>query len=458
MADKLILVVGAGPAGVRAAEALVAVGLRPIVVDEGARDGGQIYRRQPEGFTRSYAELYGTEATRAAALHRSFDRIRERIDYRPRTLLWNIWDDEAHLLSAGETRTQRFDAMIICAGATDRLLPIAGWNRAGCYSLGAAQIALKSQACAIGRRVVFMGTGPLLYLVAKQYVAAGADVAAVLDTSPFSARVTALPDLLARPDTLAKGVALTLALLRRGVTLATGVTPLAIDGDDAAGVRGVTWRDAAGREHRTACDAVGLGFHLRPETQLADIARCEFRFDTATRHWQPVIDAEGRSTRQGVYLAGDGARILGADGAELSGRLAAFAVLADHGHPTDAAERRRLQRDLERMDRFRRGLARAFPWPAQLAAELPDDVVICRCEVIRAGEIRRAASELGAAEVNRAKAFSRVGMGRCQGRYCGDGAAALIAARCGGEAESVGRLRSQAPIKPLPIGTRVAPR
>jgi len=65
MAQPRVIVVGAGPAGVRAAEALVQAGLRPIVIDEGRRDGGQIYRRQPEGFTRSYKKLYGTESAKA---------------------------------------------------------------------------------------------------------------------------------------------------------------------------------------------------------------------------------------------------------------------------------------------------------------------------------------------------------------------------------------------------------
>lgn len=45
-----IVIVGAGPAGVRAAQAVVAAGLRPVLVDEGLCDGGQIYRRQPPGF------------------------------------------------------------------------------------------------------------------------------------------------------------------------------------------------------------------------------------------------------------------------------------------------------------------------------------------------------------------------------------------------------------------------
>ena len=52
-----VVIIGTGPAGVRAAEALVEAGLRPTVIDEGRRDGGQIYRRQPEGFSRSYETL-----------------------------------------------------------------------------------------------------------------------------------------------------------------------------------------------------------------------------------------------------------------------------------------------------------------------------------------------------------------------------------------------------------------
>ncbi len=172
---------------------LVEKGLRPIVIDEGRRDGGQIYRRQPEGFTRSYKTLYGTEAEHAHNLHNDFDALRAKIDYVPDTLVWNIEPNAVHVVSGTRSRRIAFDALIICSGATDRLMPVPGWHHAGTYSLGGAQVALKSQGCAIGSRVVMMGTGPLLYLVAAQYVKAGATVGAVLDTSTFTQRVCALP-------------------------------------------------------------------------------------------------------------------------------------------------------------------------------------------------------------------------------------------------------------------------
>jgi NADPH-dependent 2,4-dienoyl-CoA reductase/sulfur reductase-like enzyme len=452
-----IVVVGAGPAGVRAAQAFVEAGVRPVLIDEGQRDGGQIYRRQPEGFTRTYAKLYGAEAAKAQALHRDFDALHGRIDYRGNTLAWNVTAGELHVVREQQAATVPFDAIVICAGATDRLLPVPGWQRAGCYSLGAAQIALKAQACAIGTRTVFLGSGPLLYLAAKQYVEASAGVAAVLDTAPQARSWAAISGLLARPRLVLRGLAMMRALRRAGVALLQGVRPIAIDGDETQGVTAVRVRDARGAEHRFAADAVALGWHLRAETQLADLARCEFAFEPQSRQWLPRIDVDGRGSVQGVYLAGDGARILGADGAEAAGRLAALAALADLGHAAGAAlyakESAPLRRTLRQMDRFRSGVISAFPWPHQHAAALPDEAIVCRCETITAGELRRCVNEFGSREVNRAKAFSRVGMGRCQGRFCGHAGAEIVAAAAGVPVESVGRLRTQAPVKPLLMNT-----
>jgi NADPH-dependent 2,4-dienoyl-CoA reductase/sulfur reductase-like enzyme len=451
MAQPRIVIIGAGPAGVRAAETLVAAGICPVLLDEGARDGGQIYRRQPEGFRRSSSELYGTEASRADALHQTFDALKPKIDYRPRHLAWNIFDGQVHMICEGVADTVPFDALIIASGATDRLMPVKGWEHAGVFSLGAAQIALKSQACAIGRRVVLMGTGPLLQLVTSQYIKAGVEVVALLDTSPFAAQVKAAARLAARPDVLWKGLKLVGGLMRSRVAIHRGITPVEIHGDAESGVSGVTVRLGGGKLRRFDCDAVALGYHLRPETQLADLAGCAFNFDEITRQFAPVIDGDGRASVKGVYLAGDGARTQGADGAEVAGRLAAFAVLSDAGIGAPATQMAALRRERERMERFRLGLAAAYPWPHHLAAELSDDTILCRCECVTVGEVRAVATEKGADELNRAKAFSRVGMGRCQGRYCGQAAAEVVAAATGLPLETVGRLRGQAPVKPLAI-------
>ena len=442
-----IVVVGAGPAGIRAAQTLVAAGLVPIVIDEGARAGGQIYRRPPEDFVRPPQSLYGSEAGKAVALHTTFDAMVRggQVLHHPRSSVLAIGDGQVQVLAEAGCHWIGYDRLILATGATDRVAPVPGWEGAGVYTLGAMQIALKAQAAALGRRIVLAGSGPLLTLLATQLLKMGAGVAAVLDTASLAQQATGLPGLMARPAFALRGVAMR---ARLGRLYRAGVTLERIE-SDATGPVAVHWRDGRGQERRTPCDAVGLGWHLRAETQLADLAGCQFDYDAAWQQWLPRADHMGRAGN-GVYLAGDGLRLLGADGAEVSGRLAAAACLADLGLPSPdtAADLRRLAT----LSRFAAGLARAFPWPADMVRRLPGETVVCRCECITAGDLREIVS-YGGAEANRAKSLGRVGMGRCQGRYCQLAGAEIVAAAGGLEATAAaGRLRSQAPVRPAPIG------
>uniref|UniRef100_UPI000B1C6CB9 NAD(P)/FAD-dependent oxidoreductase n=1 Tax=Burkholderia sp. E168m22 TaxID=1561199 RepID=UPI000B1C6CB9 len=158
------VIVGAGPAGVRAAEALVDAGLRPVVIDENARWGGQIYRQPPANaaFVRGKRTLYGFEAAKADAVHRTMAALLPHVDYRPNTLAWSCGASRVDTLQDGREVTVPYSHLIVASGATDRMLPVPGWTLAGVYTLGGAQVALKAQGCAIGRRIVFAGTGPLL--------------------------------------------------------------------------------------------------------------------------------------------------------------------------------------------------------------------------------------------------------------------------------------------------------
>lgn len=447
--EENILIIGAGPAGTRAAEVLAGQGLQFTVVDEAPASGGQVYRRQPAGFRRSPTLRYGFEAAKAEALHATFDALRKRVDYRPDTSVWSIENNVAFTLGPDGVERIPFGALLLCTGGVDRILPIPGWTLPGAFSLGGAQIALKAQGCAIGKRVAFMGSGPLLYLVAYQYAHAGATVAAVLDTARFSDALSVIPGLLAGGTTLAKGLWYQNWLRCNGVSLKRGVRPVSVDGEKH--VTGLRYCDVRGRERHIDCDAMAFGWGVKPECQLAELAGCEMRFDAMARQWLPECDAEGRSSAAGVYLAGDGAGVMGAEAAEYRGELAAIALLSDRGVAVDVRRREHLKNRLRRLMRFRNALERALPYPEGLAAALADDTIVCRCEGVTAGDIRQSQS-LEPDEINRAKAYTRLGMGRCQGRMCGIAAAEILAHQKGVGLAEIGRLRGQAPIKPLHIG------
>lgn len=454
MSAARTLVVGAGPAGVRAAEALAANGMAVTVVDEGRRAGGQIYRRPPDGFTRSHKALYGFEAAKARALHDAFDRLERAIDYRPETLIWNVSRGVAY--SYGEAAGQGeipYDILVIASGAHDRVIPFPGWTLPGVFTLGGAQVALKYQGCAVGRRVLFCGSGPLLYLVAYQYARAGADVAGVLDSASLNIGLSGLGGLMAGAAAIAKGLFYRAALRAMGIAIEQGALPLeaVAEGGNLVALR---YRDSAGAAREIACDSIATGYGLTPDTRLADLAGCSFRYDSCARHWLPVTDDDGRATASGVYLAGDGAGIVGADAAEVRGALAAYAVIADRGGSIPMARVAALRRRLARARRFAAALEGVFPFPHEFAAAMADQTMLCRCENISAGDFRAAVTDRGATEMNRAKAFSRVGMGRCQGRVCGAAAMELLAAARHADPATVGRMRGQAPVKPIPLGAK----
>jgi NADPH-dependent 2,4-dienoyl-CoA reductase/sulfur reductase-like enzyme len=444
-----VTIVGAGPAGIGAAEILVAHGADLTVIDEGRAPGGQIYRRARPGLSLDVENLLGTEVTNYHRFHASFERLRERIDYRPHTLAWGIEGRALHVIDGNLASAITSDALILATGATDRTMPLPGWTLPGVFTLGGAQVLLKEHGCLIGKRIVFCGSSPLLYLAAKQCREIGADVVAVLDTTPLAAKAAAAIDLLAAPRTLVRGLGYVRMLRDAGVPINMGATLLAFEG--TTGVEAVRYRDAGRHEITIACDAVAYGYGLKPEVQLAELAGAGLRYDPVFRQWLPDADRDGRCGNR-LYVAGDGATVGGAEAAAITGRLAACAALEDAGIAIDGIDRGALRRKVARLRQFQHGLARAFAWPTSAVVTLDDDVMVCRCEGIRTGELRQSLRErFGPTEVNRLKAITRCGMGRCQGRFCGLAAAELTAHELKVPLETVGRLRVQPPVKPIPL-------
>lgn len=449
------LVVGAGPAGIAAAGVLVRAGADVTLVDENPRPGGQIHRRPADGLRIDMRRLLSRSLEAYDAFHAKADALCEAVDYRPSTLVWSARDGEAHLASDSRSVSLGYDALVLATGAVDRVAPVAGWTLPGVFSLGGAQVLLKGQGCLIGSRTVFCGASPLLYLAALQYARMGGDVAAIIDEAPFSAKIRALPQMASEPGTLLEGLRYMRALARRGVRIVHGASVASFTGEDR--VEGVEIVRRDGTRETIACDSVAYGHGLKPESQLAELAGGGLRYDPDVRLHLPETDEDGRLL-PGVYACGDGAMVGGAVAAEISGRLAGAAAARDLGLLPDAdAGRASLARRLGRLRRFQRGLAIAFPWRRHFASSLDNGVILCRCENVTVGEVRASLSRpFGAGDVNRVKADTRCGMGRCQGRFCGPAFVEIVAAAGGSDARP-GRLRSQPPVKPLPVAAGSAP-
>jgi hypothetical protein len=98
-----------------------------------------------------------------------------------------------------------------------------------------------------------------------------------------------------------------------------------------------------------------------------------------------------------------------------------------------------------------RPLLDALYTPPAMLRRPDGDTIVCRCEEITAAEIRGLAA-LGCPGPNQMKAFTRCGMGPCQGRWCGTTVGELIADVQRRDVGDVGHYRIRAPIKPVTVG------
>jgi NAD(P)H-nitrite reductase large subunit len=114
-----------------------------------------------------------------------------------------------------------------------------------------------------------------------------------------------------------------------------------------------------------------------------------------------------------------------------------------------ARERDRLLAQWHKPARFGRAMAGLMALREGAVASIAPDTVVCRCEDVTRAEIDAAARD-GARDMNQLKAWTRCGMGPCQGRTCGDVAGALLAAHVGSR-EAVGCFTGRAPLRPVSL-------
>ncbi|HEY1795933.1 MAG TPA: (2Fe-2S)-binding protein [Stellaceae bacterium] len=441
-----LAVIGAGPAGMAAATLAAELGLSVAVLDEQDAPGGQIYRaveRAPPDSPLGPDYLAGRDL--AASFRAS------RAEYRPATTVWHIGQDgTVSTLSNGRAETVAAHHILLTTGAYERPVPIPGWTLPGVMTVGAVQILLKTADIVPGGRTILAGQGPLLFLAAAQLARAGAPPAAILETAPHGNYHAAA----ARPGAawsglhhIRKGLGLIAELRRAGIPIRRCVTGLRAFGRDR--VEGIAWNGG-----ELACDNLFLHEGVIPNVQISLAVGLAHDWDAAQWCWRPSLDQWGNSSVPTVSIAGDGGGIAGAAAAALSGRMAALAIATMRGR-LDAAERDRraapIQLSLQRELAFRPFLDALYrPAPAMLTP--PDDMVtICRCEEVTAGAIRRAA-RLGAQGPNQAKAFTRCGMGPCQGRLCGPLVTAIMAETLQKAIPEIGTYRPRAPYKPITVG------
>jgi D-hydroxyproline dehydrogenase subunit alpha len=459
-ADCDVAVIGGGPAGLTVALRLATAGLSVVIVDEQPELGGQYYRR-PSAAVLARGVDHRPAGGRLIAAVRAAG-----VDCRPGTSVWGVGDDGRTLLTCPVLGPARVGTLagryiVVATGAYERVVPFPGWDLPGVTTVGFAQHLAAADGVAVGQRVLLAGSGPFLLPVACSLLELGVSVVGIAEAGrPYRPSVSGALTAARFPARLAELAGYAARLVRHRVPVWQDRVVARADADQTGQrVGSVTLAATTAPGTPLAAvraDALCVGMGFRPQAELPRLLGCPVRPDPQSGELVPMTDATLRSGRSDFYIAGEAAGIGGARRAMADGELIAAAILAREGRDGPPHIGRKVRaRHRARQQRFAGNVARLYPRGSELTSRLgpalPDEVRICRCEAVTAGQIRAAAAAVGgAADLGAVRALTRAGMGPCQGREC----LATVAALCGPARGNQGIARM--PARPVPLAAIAA--
>lgn len=389
-----VVVIGAGPAGLAAASAAAERGRSVLLVDQGLRPGGQIWRHREEQTLPVTARRLMARARSAGVKLVSSCRFVDAAS--PNELMIDF---------RGRIDRHRTDAVIIATGARERFIPFPGWTLPGVTGVGGLQALLKGGLPLADTRIVLAGSGPLLLSVAAAVASAGGRVQLVGEqTSGAQLRRFAVR-VLRDPARLRQAIGSRWAF--RSAPFRTDTWAVRANGDERLQSVEVSEH---GRFRTIRCDWLGVGAGLVPNTDLAEVLQCRLELGAI------AVNNQQATSVAGVWAAGECTGVKGDEAAISEGEIAGRAAAGDHA----GADAPALQAARNTGRSFGKLLEETFaPRPELLTLALPD-TIICRCEDVPLEAINPRWTQ------RQAKLWTRVGMGACQGAVCGPACTALF--------------------------------
>jgi NADPH-dependent 2,4-dienoyl-CoA reductase/sulfur reductase-like enzyme len=385
-----VIVVGGGPAGIAAAISAAESGKSVALLDDNPRSGGQIWRQ-------------GATLPRAAR-HWLGKLASSTVTCFPGARAYNYPRSGVVSAECGdESIDLQYGKLILATGARELFLPFPGWTLPNVFGAGGLDAMVRGGLPIAGKRVVVAGTGPLLLAVAAHLAGHGAKVVAICEQATLHRMASFGARMITHPGKLLQGVSY--RWVTRGAETHFGCWVAAANGERK--LESVTLRQRD-REWKMDCDYLACGFHLVPNTELAQLLGCR------TENGFVAVDQLQQTSVTNVFAAGEPTGIGGVELALLEGEMAGLAAAGR------IAEAQRLIPQVRKAASFVRALREACALDPRLRKLAEDTTIVCRCEDVTYGALRERSSWRDA------KLHTRCGMGPCQGRICGAAAEFLF--------------------------------
>ena len=411
----MIIIIGAGPAGLAAAEAASRSGAEVALIDSASKKGGQYWRHRNS--------VKGYKSDRADQLFSKIESA-SSVTHISDATVWSIETQgglyRVNYLQGGQESSLTAEKLIIATGAYDRSLPFPGWDLPGSMTPGAAQSLLKGHDLLPGKRIIVAGTGPFLLPVATGLAESGAEIVGLYEANNPLRWLLSAHALLLNPSKFLELVYYA-KLLRRSKIAPRFNQSVTRFSDGLATISGVNSRLQIGKKksQTLSADVVAVGWGFLPDLTLGGIVGCAQKVDSdGTTIFE--VDDQQRSSVRNIWIAGEATGIGGADLSLIEGEIAGLSA-------TGQSIRSTLRLNRIRKQIFANALKLSYPVRDGWQSWLEENTTVCRCEEVKMSEICESVTELGAEDSRTAKLFTRAGMGLCQGRVCSRNVSEIVA-------------------------------
>ena len=445
-----LLIIGGGIGGLSAALAASNCGVNTILIDDREKLGGQ-FCKQPiigENATSDDQVILGKKLINKV--------INNGVKVFTNSSVFAIFENKEILaIKDNELITFRPKKIIFSTGAYERGYPVKGWTLPGVMTTGAMQGLLKGYNVLAGKKILMCGNGPFILHVAKELKKGGAIIVAISEKSSkpniFDYKIM-FQLLLNSFKLFLKGIRYLLFLKLNGIPIYYNHEISSIE-QNANGLT-ATIMNTGGIDHKSfEVDCICLGYGFNSSNNMLRYLNCRHDYNSELNCLVTFRYDDLQTTVKDIYAIGDCVKISGAQVAELEGNISGYNVAESLGYkivPEYLKEKNLCKIKLQKLEKFQNNLWKLYKSNNYNLANLNNEVEICRCEGIKYSTLNNAL-ENGFTSISELKLKTRVGMGPCQGRYCGQIVLDILKHNCGVQIKESDFFTSRIPFIPLNI-------
>ena len=471
-----VVIIGGGAGGLAAAERLLGHGLDILLLDENMHLGGQLLRKVEKHYPSNLFAKFDPDR----AKNRGFDLVKKvtgeegGITILNRVQVLGISDGKVLVEmpgtfapgKQGRASIGEFHAeyIILATGVRERYLPFKGWTLPGVISLGAAQILMKSHGVLPGTSTIIGGSSPLMLVLAAELLKNNGKVPVLLDENGFHKKSRFLPLVKDHWPKLIEGAYYTAQMMLHRTPLIQNMR--IVEARGSGGFKSVVaaktdheGKVIFGSEKEYRGDTLAVGYGFVPNIELPAQAGIELCFRRDRGGWIVKVNEMLETSLPFIYAVGEITGVAGAKKSMVEGKLAALSILKKMDLLGSSATSADFQREVSRLVKIDRQqqqygsfLGQFCNVDTEVYKSIPDETIICRCEGITMGEVRKNI-ELGFDTLGGLKKATRSGMGRCQGRICSPVITDIVTALTGKTPARVGAPHARIPVKNVALGS-----